>query len=646
LEPGTLRGERQPAGARSQPAGVRAQSESIEDLDEDLLASEFSEISPDWELFDDDDGDLELNGVPDGGERPIDGLAIGGRAAGERTARERMVGRRVVSGSRTERLGPKSTSHERKGHENTDKVGSGHNGSDNGSDLEALELEGLKQRVSKKTAVVVIDPDQEELDTQKIDIIGPELGEADFEYEGEDEGTDWSEEESLKRQGYLPSKIAIIGLVIAVLLVVVIWGGISTLSPPEDERLPEPAPVVAPVETEVSPPVETVTALPDLGLGPLASESEWRDSLIIDVYDVPSGGTLSAALEKLSLPQESRRALYQVLESKGILSQVMPGERFSAWWATEERKPEDLERLEYLPVGAIRPLLFLPGGPDGFYLVDLGSPPKLIHQAAQGSVTSSFWEAAEKAGLEPWIIMRIVDLLASQIDFVSDVKTGDSFQLLFLGEYQDGRLISRPIIEMIRLTNQDERYEFYRHVSENGDEGYFDAQFRSIKKTFFKSPLQYSRVSSHFSRSRFHPILKVSRPHLGVDYAAPTGTPVSAVADGVVDYAGFRGGFGRLVVLEHQGDIITMYGHLSVIAKGITKGTKVKQGDLIGNVGSSGLATGPHLDFRIRRKGEFVDPETVLNEQQGQPMPQEERLDFATKVSRDQELLRQLLEVN
>ncbi|MDR2367630.1 MAG: M23 family metallopeptidase [Deltaproteobacteria bacterium] len=446
------------------------------------------------------------------------------------------------------------------------------------------------------------------------------------------------------KNGIRVSRTAVLGIVIAALLVVVIWGGLSTLSPPDgDEVAPEPS--AGPAEEVVATPMGP-EAPPRLSPGSLASESEWRDNLVVDVYQVQSGGTLSAALEKLSLTQDQRRSLYQVLENKELIRQVMPGEEFSAWWATPERKPEDLERLEYLAVGAVRPLIFLPGGPEGFYVVDLGSPSMMIHQAAQGTVDATFWEAADKAGLEPWVIMRIVDLLASQIDFVSDIRTGDSFQILFQGEYQDGRLASRPIIEMIRFINKDERYEFYRHVTKEGVEGYYDAQFRSIKKNFFKSPLQYSRISSVFTKARFHPILKIVRPHLGVDYAAPTGTPVSAVADGVVNYAGWRGGYGRLVILEHPGDIITMYGHLSVIAKGISKGVKVSQGDLIGNVGATGLATGPHLDFRLRRKGEFVDPETVLAEQQGQPMPQEDRLDFAEKVNGDQDLLKQLLEVN
>ncbi|MDR2386248.1 MAG: M23 family metallopeptidase [Deltaproteobacteria bacterium] len=514
--------------------------------------------------------------------------------------------------------------------------------------VERVKLDGSKRRVDDELALALESRFKNQSQFRDLDLDdSDQMEDIDDRDDFDDSlnGDDSSESgDSARKNNFRPPKAAIIGIIVAVLLIVIIWGGLSTLSPPEAEIPPQVAEPVAEVETVVPVPVASpALPPPELTQGPLASEAQWRDNLVIDVYEVQSGGTLSQALERLSLSQEQRRSFYQVLETKQMLTKLMPGEEFSAWWATAERKPEDLERLEYRAVGARKPQIFLPGGPDGFYLVDLGSPSKFIHQAAEGTVAGTFWEAADKAGLQPWMIMRIVDLLASQIDFVSDIRTGDSFQLLFLGEYQDGYLVGKPIIETIRFTNKDERYEFYRYLNKEGEEGYFDAQFRSIKKTFFKSPLQYSRISSGFTKARMHPILKVVRPHLGVDYAAPTGTPVSAVADGVVNYAGFRGGYGRLVVLEHQGDIITMYGHLSVIAKGITAKVKVKQGDVIGNVGSSGLATGPHLDFRIRRKGEFVDPETVLSEQQGQPMAQEDRPDFAEKVTRDQELIKQLL---
>jgi murein DD-endopeptidase MepM/ murein hydrolase activator NlpD len=397
---------------------------------------------------------------------------------------------------------------------------------------------------------------------------------------------------------------------------------------------PEPAEVVQFSEITVPP-------LPD---GNMALDASWRNGLLVDKHVIVSGGTLSHALESLNLSQNQRHNLYQILEREALLTQVRPEEEFEAWWSSPDRTEESLERIEYRPRADARPYVFLPGGPDGFYLFSLSAPIKKIPQATQGTVASTFWGACEQAGLEPWVILRIVDLMASQVDFVSDIRTGDDFQLLFLGDYQDGRLISKPIIEMIRMTNQDVKYEFYRHVGANGQEGYYDAQFRSINKTFFKSPLQYSRISSSFSKARMHPILKIVRPHLGVDYAAPHGTPVSAVADGVVRSAGFKGDYGRLVVLDHGNNYRTMYGHLSQIAKGLAPGVKVQQGDLLGNVGSSGLATGPHLDFRILKGEDFIDPEKVLAVQEGVAMPQDERMGFVDAVTEDQRLLKQLLE--
>ncbi|MDR0355987.1 MAG: M23 family metallopeptidase, partial [Deltaproteobacteria bacterium] len=427
------------------------------------------------------------------------------------------------------------------------------------------------------------------------------------------------------------------GLLVATVLLV--WLGLS-LRPPSAPEAPQPVEVLV----EVTSPLPLTDAPPDLSVGTLARDREWQENLLVDVYEVTSGGTLSLALERLSVPHNMRQSLYQVLERKELLRHIRPGETFKAWWSSPARFDADLERLEYWPIGAVRPIIFLPGGADGFYVVELGSPTKQIHQATQGAVANTFWDAGLEAGLEPRFMGYLIELLASQIDFVSDIRAGDSFQILFLGEYQDGALVGRPKMDMIRFINQGRRFEFYRHVGPNGEEGFFDAQFRNIKQTFFRSPLQYTRISSSFSRARAHPILKIVRPHLGVDYAAPSGTPVSAVADGVIVSAGFRGDFGRLVVIDHQNDFQTMYGHLSLIAKGVTKGARVKQGDLIGNVGASGLATGPHLDFRIRQRGEFVNPEEVLAQQQGEPMPQDERFGFAEQVTAKQRLLVQLLE--
>ncbi|MDR1050915.1 MAG: peptidoglycan DD-metalloendopeptidase family protein [Deltaproteobacteria bacterium] len=431
----------------------------------------------------------------------------------------------------------------------------------------------------------------------------------------------------------------------AVLIVLAAAGLILRLAGRDEAPAPPPAAVTEAAEAGVT--IEIDSSPPGLAPGPMAADREFREGLVVDVYEVPPGGTLSEAFEKLSISSGHRRALYQMLERAGLLTQLRPGEEFRAWWSSPDRAEEDLERVEHRKsVGEPRPLILLPGGPSGFYALDMATPSREIHQAAEGEVGQTFWEAGLAAGLEPRVILLLVDMLASQIDFVSDIRGGDSFQILFLGEYQDGRLAagSEPRIEMIRFINQGDRYEFYRHEGADGSVGYFDAKFLSIRKTFFKSPLQYSRISSGFTQARAHPILKIVRPHLGVDYAAPSGTPVSAVADGVVRHAGWRGDYGRMVVIEHEGGYTTMYGHLSQIAKGVKVNERVRQGDLIGNVGSTGLATGPHLDFRIQSDGKFVDPEVVLAEQQGRPMPQEERMGFSAKATRDQEQLKQLLE--
>jgi murein DD-endopeptidase MepM/ murein hydrolase activator NlpD len=142
----------------------------------------------------------------------------------------------------------------------------------------------------------------------------------------------------------------------------------------------------------------------------------------------------------------------------------------------------------------------------------------------------------------------------------------------------------------------------------NGNSGYFDGEGKSLRRAFLRSPLNYRRISSFFTEHRFHPILKIFRPHHGVDYAASYGTPIVTIGDGVVEYGGWKGGYGRFVSIRHNSTYTSTYGHLSGFGKGIVRGARVQQGQVIGYVGSSGLATGPHLDFRITRGGSFINP--------------------------------------
>ncbi|MDR2422150.1 MAG: M23 family metallopeptidase [Deltaproteobacteria bacterium] len=401
-----------------------------------------------------------------------------------------------------------------------------------------------------------------------------------------------------------------------------------------------PAAAPAPALTFQGPQLPPLSALPEGSWALLAAQSANR---LATEAMVAEGGTVSQSLELLGLSRAVSHALLSYLEKEKALSVVRPGATFRAYWRDPKKEDSDLSHIEFVGPAGQRPLVFRPTAAGGFFRYDLAARPLTIHQATQGTVEDTFWGAGIKAGLDPRVIMSLTDLLASQIDFVSDVRAGDGFQLLFRGQYQEGRLIAPPEIEMIRMTNDGEKFEFYRHEKNGQLVGFYDANFRSIRKTFFKSPLQYARVSSGFSQARAHPILKVVRPHLGVDYAAPAGTPVSAVADGTVKSAGRRGGYGLLVVLKHGEAYETMYGHLSQIAKGLVEGAAVKQGDLIGYVGSTGLATGPHLDFRLRKNASFVDPIPEMAKQEGQPLPTDERAAFSDEVTRDQARLMELL---
>ncbi|MDR1084559.1 MAG: M23 family metallopeptidase [Deltaproteobacteria bacterium] len=430
-----------------------------------------------------------------------------------------------------------------------------------------------------------------------------------------------------------------------ILIVLIIAGAVWALKPhfagfvaPETPSVPE---VKAPPSPSIQGPMlPALPALPE-GSWSLYADQKAKEDVTFVVVEI--GGTVSQSLESVGLSRNYSQKLINLLEQEKLLPVIQPGASFKAVWRDPARAETDLLRIEFAAAEGQRPLIFRPGGEEGFFRYTLAARPLTIHQATQAEVEDTFWSAGERAGLEPRVIMNLTDLLASQIDFVSDIRSGDSFQLLFRGQYQEGLLVAAPDILMIRMTNGDEKYEFYRHENAQGLVGFYDTAFRSIHKTFFKSPLQFTRISSGFTQNRFHPILKIVRPHLGVDYAAPAGTPVSTVADGQVEFAGRRGGYGLLVVIRHGQTYQTMYGHLSRIAKGIQTGAEVKQGDLIGYVGSTGLATGPHLDFRLRRNNAFVDPIPEMAKQEGQALPAEERAGFSEEVTAAQSRLKELL---
>jgi murein DD-endopeptidase MepM/ murein hydrolase activator NlpD len=205
------------------------------------------------------------------------------------------------------------------------------------------------------------------------------------------------------------------------------------------------------------------------------------------------------------------------------------------------------------------------------------------------------------------LALKLSDIFAWDLDFSSDIREGDSVRFLVEEKWIGNAFRGYGDILAAEFVNDGKIMRAYRYVI-NGRPSYFDEHGRSLKKTLLRSPLRFKYISSGFRKRRLHPVLRIYRPHLGVDYAAPTGTPVSAAGDGKVLFAGYKGQNGKMVKIRHPGGYITYYGHLSRIPRKIRKGAKVTQGDIIGYVGSTGLATGPHLDYRIKYKGRFVNP--------------------------------------
>lgn len=235
-------------------------------------------------------------------------------------------------------------------------------------------------------------------------------------------------------------------------------------------------------------------------------------------------------------------------------------------------------------------------------------PLEVRQRVVSGTIQGSLFGAMEKAGMPASVTLALAQIFDYDIDFHVDLRSGDRFDLLLEEKWAGDRRVGYGRILAARFVNKGRTYWAFYFNGKATQEGYFDSQGKSLRKAFLRSPLKYTRITSGFTQARFHPILEIYRPHLGVDYAAPTGTPVRAVADGRVVSAGWDGGFGNSVKIQHGQNYVSMYGHLSRFGSGIRSGTNVRQGQVIGFVGSTGLATGPHLDFRLMKGGQFINP--------------------------------------
>jgi murein DD-endopeptidase MepM/ murein hydrolase activator NlpD len=283
-------------------------------------------------------------------------------------------------------------------------------------------------------------------------------------------------------------------------------------------------------------------------------------------------------------------------------------------------KPGDSIRVTHLHDGAIKELsrkvsetqtLKVVREEDGFAAQLISNPVQTRIRTATATIDSSLFQAAETAKISDAVALKLANVFAWDIDFVLDIRSGDRFTAVYEQIYQDGRYLRDGEVLAAEFVNDGKVYRALRYTAEDGAAGYYTPDGRPLRKAFLRAPVDFTRVSSRFNPARLHPILNTIRGHMGTDYAAPTGTPVHAAGDGRISFAGIHGGYGKAIVLAHSSSVSTLYGHMSRFAKNLRVGSHVNQGEVIGYVGMTGLATGPHLHYEFLVNGVHKNPQTV-----------------------------------
>jgi hypothetical protein len=389
---------------------------------------------------------------------------------------------------------------------------------------------------------------------------------------------------------------------------------------------------------------DTLPAEPALQEGLFATEARVRAASSTMTRTVSEGGTLTQAMDSLGLSQGEATRVLETLTREGALAELRQGGNITVVRAPEHRGGA-IERIEFQGGGQVRPATLIPGGPNGFMYFSSAAPRLDLQIAFRGTVKEAggFLEAFMEAGLSAEAAKELADLLNTQVDFLSDVRAGDSFQLLYRSSWEEERLMDEPVLLMISVVNLDRKLEFFRRDGRRGAGAFYDMEFRSVKKPFLVSPLQYNLVAPLFPDAERLTIPK-SESGGTVRYGAPQGLPVVAVASGTVRFAGRRGTFGNLIVVSHdEGGYETFYAHLSGFAPGIESGARVAEGQVIGKVGMTGATLGPVLDYRLYRGGQSLDLRQELSELRGDMLDVDLRADFAELVGRRRMALHNLL---
>jgi murein DD-endopeptidase MepM/ murein hydrolase activator NlpD len=401
---------------------------------------------------------------------------------------------------------------------------------------------------------------------------------------------------------------------------------------------PEPA---QPVVTEQEQP--NALALSDFVITPRAKSQIEVQPIVENVtlwrnIEVKSGDNLSAIFSKVGLSDQD---LFRVLNSSDeakVLNQVYPGYQLDFLIPPEG----ELEQLRLLK-SPLEGFLFTLNN-NNYDVESILNFPQLRPTFKVGTIADSLFMAGQREQIPAVTIMEMANIFGGVIDFILDPRAGDDFSILYDEKYLDGDFIGHGDILATQYTNQGKTFTAVRYINEEGEAGYYNAEGESMRKAFLRSPLDVFRISSNFNPSRRHPILNTIRAHKGTDYAAPRGTPIRATSDGQVTRASRNGSFGNLVIVKHAGGFETKYAHLSKYANGVKKGKRVRQGDIIGYVGTTGSATGPHLHYEFLMGGVHQNPRTIIDK-----LPKAESIDPAEMDSfrtQTTDLLKRFSELN
>jgi murein DD-endopeptidase MepM/ murein hydrolase activator NlpD len=369
-------------------------------------------------------------------------------------------------------------------------------------------------------------------------------------------------------------------------------------------------PAVLPTEEHAQPDASLVEA-PQ----PEAPSTHWTE------HRIKSGDTLAQVFHDQGLSAQTLYKLTNSSEQAASLARIVPGQQLRF----ELDEAGGLVSLEHVlsPIRKLR----ITASDEGYVSEEVVKDIEVRHAEAFGTIQDSLFVDGQNAGLSDGQIMELAGIFGWDIDFALELRRGDSFSLVYEEHYLDGKKFRNGPILAAEFINRGTTYRALRYEDKDGYASYFDEDGRSKRRAFIRSPVKFARVSSGFTNKRWHPVLKKWRSHKGTDYAAPTGTPIRATGGGTVTFRGWKGGYGRVVIIQHANKYTTVYAHMSRFRKDVKKGSKVKQGQTIGYVGSSGLASGPHLHYEFRVNGVHRNPLTVKLPKSA-PLPKGELAEF------------------